>query len=143
MCLRMPNTTEEFGMLTKDLQAHWQVVSPLFVIRNESDYDQAIEHLNELIDEVGVDEQHPLYDLLDTLGTVIHAYEEKHHPMPDCDGVDMLQFLMEEHELALADIPEIGTPETISDILERKRELTVRNIRDLANRFQVSPAVFV
>ena len=130
-------------MLTKDLQAHWQVVSPLFVIRNESDYDQAIEHLNELIDEVGVDEQHPLYDLLDTLGTVIHAYEEKHHPMPDCDGVDMLQFLMEEHELALADIPEIGTPKTISDILERKRELTVRNIRDLANRFQVSPAVFV
>ena len=50
---------------------------------------------------------------------------------------------MEEHELALADIPEIGTPKTISDILERKRELTVRNIRDLANRFQVSPAVFV
>ena len=130
-------------MLTEDLRAHWQVVSPLFVIRNESDYEQAIEHLNELIDEVGVDEQHPLYDLLDTLGTVIHAYEEKHHLMPDCDGVDMLQFLMEEHELALADISEIGTPKTISDILERKRELTVRNIRDLANRFQVSPAVFV
>ena len=106
-------------------------------------YEKSIDRLNELIDEVGVDEQHPLYDLLDTLGTVIHAYEEKHHLMPDCDGVDMLQFLMEEHELALADIPEIGTPKTISDILERKRELTVRNIRDLANRFQVSPAVFV
>ena len=106
-------------------------------------YEKSIDRLNELIDEVGVDEQHPLYDLLDTLGTVIHAYEEKHHLMPDCDSVDMLQFLMEEHELALADIPEIGTPKTISDILERKRELTVRNIRDLANRFQVSPAVFV
>ena len=42
-------------------------------------YEKSIDRLNELIDEVGVDEQHPLYDLLDTLGTVIHAYEEKHH----------------------------------------------------------------
>ena len=42
-------------------------------------YEKSIDRLNELIDEVGVDEQHPLYDLLDTLGTVIHAYEEKYH----------------------------------------------------------------
>ena len=131
------------SMITEDIQAHWQVISPLFVIRNESDYDEAIEHLNELIDEVGVNEEHPLYDLLDTLGTVIHAYEEEHHTIPDCDAVEMLQFLMEEHELGVADIPEIGGPDSVSNVLERKRELTVQNIRDLANRFQVSPAVFV
>ena len=39
--------------------------------------------LNALIDEVGTNEQHPLYELLDTLGTVIHAYEEKHYPIPE------------------------------------------------------------
>ena len=130
-------------MITEDIQAHWQVISPLFVIRNESDYDEAIEHLNELIDEVGVNEEHPLYDLLDTLGTVIHAYEEEHHTIPDCDAVEMLQFLMEEYELGVADLPELGEPDSVSNVLERKRELTVQNIRDLANRFQVSPAVFV
>ena len=32
--------------------------------------------------------EHERYELLDTLGTVIHAYEEKHHPMPECDGVE-------------------------------------------------------
>lgn len=42
----------------------------------------AIEHLNFLIDEVGADEGHPLYSLLDTLGTVIHAWEEQRHPYP-------------------------------------------------------------
>lgn len=130
-------------MITEDIQAHWQIIGPLFVIRNESDYDEAIEHLNELLDEVGDDEQHPLYDLLDTLGTVIYAYEENHHPMPECDGVEALQFLMEEHGLDLTDFPEIGAPDAVSDILECKRELTVKNIQDLAKRFQVSPAVFV
>ena len=130
-------------MITEDIQAHWQVIGPLFVIRNESDYDEAIEHLNELLDEVGDDERHPLYDLLDTLGTVIHAYEENHHPIPECDGIEVLQFLMEEHEIGPADLPEIGKPDTVSAVLERRQELTIGDIRALAERFHVSPAVFV
>ena len=48
------------SMITEDIQVHWQAVSPLLTIRDESDYDEAIEHLNQLVDEVGVDEQHPL-----------------------------------------------------------------------------------
>ena len=35
-----------------------------------------------LLDEVGTDEQHPLYTLLDILGTLIYAYDEGHHPLP-------------------------------------------------------------
>ena len=131
------------NLLTEDIQTHWQAVSPLFVIRNENDYDKAIELLNALIDEVGVDEQHPLYDMLDTLGAVVHAYEEEHYPIPDADAVGILQFLMEEHNLDLHNLSEIGTPDTVSDILERKRELTIKNVQDLAKRFHVSPAVFV
>lgn len=131
------------SMITEDIRAHWQVISPLFAIRDEDDYDEAIEHLNELLDEVGDDEQHPLYDLLDTLGTVIHAYEEKHHPIPECDGIEALQFLMEEHGLGPADLPEIGNPDTVSAVLEGRLELTVRDIRALAERFHVSPGVFV
>ena len=131
------------SMVTEDIQAHWVAVQPILSIRSEEEYDIAIERMNELIDEVGVDETHPLYDLLDTLGTVIHAYEEKHYPIPDCDGVEMLQFLMEEHGLCPADLPEIGNPNTVSDILERRRELTVKNIHALAKRFHVSSATFV
>ena len=131
------------SMITEDIQVHWQAVSPLLTIRDESDYDEAIEHLNQLVDEVGVDEQHPLYDLLDTLGTIIHAYEEGHHAISECDAVEMLQYFMEEHELGIADLPEIGNPEFVSNILERKQELTVRDVHALADRFQVSPAVFV
>jgi len=75
------------SVIAEDIQTHWNVVRPLFSIRDENEYDQAIERLNALIDEVGTDEQHALYELLDTLGAVIHAYEKKRHPMPECSFV--------------------------------------------------------
>lgn len=134
---------DRMSMITEDIQAHWAALSPLFVIRNESDYDEAIERLNELLDEIGDDEQHPLYDLLDTLGTVIFAYEEKHYPVPECDGVEALHFFIEEHNLGKHEFPELGTSDTVSRILDGKQELTVRQIRFLAKRFQVTPSTFV
>ena len=76
-------------------------------IQNEQDYDLAIERLNTLLDEVGTDERHPLYSLLDTLGTVLHAWEEQHHAMPEFGGADLLRFLMEEHNLS--QLPEVGS----------------------------------
>ena len=112
-------------------------------IRDEREYDLAVERLNSLLHEVGDDEHHPLYSLLDTLGTLIHAYEARHHPMPECDGGDVLRFLMEEHGLTQSDLPEIGSRTLVSELLRGKRELTVRQIRALATRFHVSPSVFL
>jgi HTH-type transcriptional regulator / antitoxin HigA len=126
-----------------ELQQHWVAISPLLSLRNEQEYDRAVERLNRLLDEVGTDEQHPLYTLLDTLGTLIHAYEEEHHPIPECSGVDVLRFLMDEHGLTQSDLPEIGSQGVVSDVLRGKRELNIRQIRALAKRFQVSPAVFI
>ena len=131
------------SVITDDIQAHWHVVRPLFSIRNEKEYDLAIERLNALLDEIGNNEEHPLYELLDTLGAVIHTYEEKYYPMPECSGVEMLQFLMEAHHFKPSDLPEIGTPDTVLEILNGKRELTVKHLQALAAKFHVSPTVFV
>ena len=127
----------------KEIRTHWSVVQPLFSIRNEDEYDKAVATLNGLIDEVGTDEKHPLYELLGTLGTVIHAYEDKHHPIPECSGVEILKFLMEEHQLKPSDLPELGTPSAVLAILEGESDLTVKHVQALAVRFQVAPAVFV
>lgn len=86
---------------------------------------------------------HPMYEFLDTLGTLIHAYEEKHVPIPQATGAGVLQYLMEEHELRQSDLPEVGSQGVVSEILNGKRELNVRQIRLLAQRFHVSPAVFI
>ena len=69
------------SVITDEVQAHWRTVRPLLSIRNEKEYDLAIERLNVLIDEVGDNEAHPLYELLDKLGEAVYAYEEKHYPM--------------------------------------------------------------
>ena len=69
------------NMIPKDIQEHWRAVQPLFSIQDEDDYNLAIERLNALIDEIGTNEEHPLYELLDTLGAVIYVYEEKHYPI--------------------------------------------------------------
>ena len=130
-------------VLTKELQIHWTTISPLLSIGNESDYDGAVETLNDLLDEVGSDENHPLYGLLDTLGTLVHAYEEDHQPMPTASGADMLQFFMQEHDLAQGDLPEVGPPGVLSEILNGKRDLNVRQIHVLSQRFRVSPAIFI
>ncbi len=129
--------------IPQELQQHWTAISPLLSIRNEHEYDMALERLNRLLDEIGTDEGHPLYTLLDTLGTLLHTYEEQHYPMPECSGLDVLRFLMEEHGLTQSDLPEIGSQGVVSDILRGKRELNVRQIRALAKRFHVSPAVFI
>jgi HTH-type transcriptional regulator/antitoxin HigA len=129
--------------ITQDIHNHWPAISPLLAVRNEQEYDLAVERLNGLLDEIGTNEQHPLYALLDILGTVLHAYEEKHHPMPECSGATMLSFLMDEHGLTQSDLPEVGSQGVVSEVLHGKRELNVRQIRALSKRFNVSPAVFI
>jgi HTH-type transcriptional regulator/antitoxin HigA len=138
--------TEEIGRMTlvnEELQEHWTNIAPLLLIRNEREYNAAVKRLNELLDEIGDNEKHPLYSLLDTLGTLIHAYEEEHYPIPDATGAEVLQFLMDEHALTQSDLPEVGSQGVISEILNGKRELNVRQIRVLAEKFKVSSAVFV
>jgi HTH-type transcriptional regulator/antitoxin HigA len=81
--------------------------------------------------------------LLDTLGTLVHVYEEEHYPVPNAAGAEVLRFLMEEHGLSQSDLPEVGSQGVVSEIVNGKRELNVRQIRLLAEKFKVSSAVFV
>lgn len=142
----MQNMTEEIGKMTlatKELEVHWANIAPLLSIRNEREYNAAVKRLNELLDEIGDNEKHPLYGLLDTLGMLIEIYEEEHYPIPDSTGAEVLRFLMEEHGLTQSDLPEVGSQGVVSEILNGKRELNVRQIRFLAEKFKVSSAVFL
>jgi HTH-type transcriptional regulator/antitoxin HigA len=129
--------------LFADLEAHWTPIAPLFSLRDEEEYDAAVGRLNALLDEVGTNQQHPLYSLLDTLGTVIHTYEAEHHAIPDATRPEVLQFLMEEHGLAPANLPELGLAESVERYLAGKDDLNVQQVRALAQRFHASPAAFI
>lgn len=130
-------------LLTNELQTHWANIAPLLSIRNEREYNAAVKRLNALLDEIGDNEKHPLYGLMDTLGSLITLYEEEYYPIPEATGAEVLRFLMDEHGLAQSDLPEIGSQGVVSEIMNGKRDLNIRQIRGLAKRFKVSPAVFV
>lgn len=115
---------------------------PLRPIRNETDYGRAVAAMNSLLDAGVADEDHPLADLLATLGELISDYEEKWR-VPNAPSTEVLRFLMTQHSLGQSDLPEVGSQGVVSEILSGKRALNVRQIKELAKRFAVSPSVFV
>lgn len=126
-----------------DIQTHWVPLAPIFSLSSETEYDAAVARLNALVDEVGTNEQHPLYGLVDTLGAVVQNYEQQHHTIPNVPAHEVLQFLMEEHGLGADELSELGSAGDAERILKGAMELNIEQIRALASRFHVSPAVFL
>jgi len=77
------------------------------------------------------------------MGELIAAYDQVHHPLPQAPGHEVLRLLMIEHGLNQADLPEVGAQSVVSEILSGKRQLNIRQIRALAQRFGVSGEVFL
>ena len=61
----------------------------------------------------------------------------------EATGPEVLRSLMEEHSLTQSELPEIGSQGVVSEILSGERDLNIRQVRLLAKRFGVSPAVFI
>lgn len=82
-------------------------------------------------------------DYLNLLGTLVFEYEQKSEPIFDIYGVELLKELIAERNLRQKDLVSIFKTESIvSDILNQKRQLTVRHIQQLSEFFGLSPAVF-
>lgn len=127
-----------------DIITHWQPLAPvLSVPRNEDEYDRLVAFLDSLIDEVGNNETHVLVSLMDTVGTLISIYDEKHYPFSEGNPVDVLKHFMNEYGLTENNLPELGTPEIVLDILSGKIPINTRQIRELSRRFKVNPATFL
>jgi HTH-type transcriptional regulator/antitoxin HigA len=79
----------------------------------------------------------------EVLITLIEAYEEEHHAVPEASPVEVLRALIEANDLRQKDLaPILGTESIVSEILRGKRELNKGQIEKLSKRFRVSPAVF-
>lgn len=112
-------------------------------IRDEKHYQQMSNLLEGLLQEAGSDPNHPALELVEIVGDLIEDYEGLHSSLPKATGLDALSFLMTQHGLRQADLPEIGSQGVVSEILGGRRELNLRQVRALAERFGVSPATFI
>ena len=114
-------------------------------IRNERDHARMQSLMETLLAEVGDNEDHPLADLLDVVGVLVSQYEDENTPgLQPAEPVDVLRFLMEQHDLKQSDLrKEIGTQGVVSEILSGSRTINARQAKALAKRFGVSPVVFL
>ena len=110
-------------------------------IKNEADYRNALKRLEIIFDApIGT----PEGDEADLLGLMIDDYEKKHYPILAPDPIEAIKIRMEEMHLKQIDlIYEIGGKSRVSEILNRKRKLTLEMIRKLNRRLNLSPELLI
>ena len=110
-------------------------------IKTETDYRTALKRLEEIFD---AKPGSPEGDELEILGLMVDDYENQHYPIEAPDPIEAIKIRMEELHLKQVDlIPEIGGESRVSEILNRKRRLTVDMVRKLAKRLNLSANLLI
>lgn len=110
-------------------------------IKTETDYREALKQLEKIFDApIGTAEN----DEADILSLMIDEYEKKHYPIEAPDPIEAIKIRMEEMQLKQVDLVDaIGSKSRVSEILNRKRKLTVEMIRNLSKRLSLSPELLI
>lgn len=111
------------------------------LIKTEEDYQIALNRLDAIFDApIGTAES----DEADVLALLVDEYEKLNYPIDAPDPIEAIKIRMEEMQLKQADlITEIGGKSRVSEILNKKRKLTVEMIRNLAVRLNLSAGLLV
>lgn len=98
-------------------------------IRTEADYEAALAEIETLMDaEPGTPEE----ERLDVLATLVQVYEAEHHPIPKPHPIAALEYYLESRGLTRKALePYIGPPHRVTEIMNRRRRLTLAMIRRL------------
>ena len=110
-------------------------------IRTRRDYEAAMKEIERLW---GARSGTPDGDHLDVLATLIDAYEAEHYPMDPPDPIEAIKFRMEQQGLTRKDLVKIlGTRTRVSEILNRRRNLSIGMIRQLHEKLGISAEVLI
>ena len=110
-------------------------------IRTEAHYRAALKDIERLWE---AEPGSPEGDHVEVLSILVEAYEAEHHPIPAPDPIAAIEFMMEQKGLSRRDLePAIGSRGRVSEILNRKRPLTLPMVRALAALLEIPPEVLV
>lgn len=112
-------------------------------VHTEEDYARANAVIDALLNEIGDNEDHPLADVLDYLADQVKAYEDKRFSIPKAEPREVLQFLMEQHDLHQEDLNDCAPQSRISEILAGKRTISKATAKRFANRFNAPVELFL
>jgi HTH-type transcriptional regulator/antitoxin HigA len=111
------------------------------LIKTEIDYQEALTRMDEIFDAPqGTSES----DEADILALLIDDYENHNYPIEAPDPIEAIKIRMEEMDLKQKDLaPELGGKNRVSEILNKKRKLTVEMIRKLADKLKLSASILI
>lgn len=110
-------------------------------IKTEADYEAAVAEIEGLMN---AEPDTPEGDRLDVLTTLVEAWEEKHHGIEEPDPIEAILHRMEALGLDRKDLePMIGTRARVSEVLSRKRPLTINMIRRLNQEMRIPAEVLI
>lgn len=111
------------------------------LIKTESDYNQALERLETIFD---AKKETPEGDELELLGMLIEQYENEHFPISLPDPIEAIKFRMEQMGYNQNDLARIiGFKSRASEILNRKRKLSLEMIRQIHDKLNIPTDVLI
>ena len=104
-------------------------------IKSEEDYTDTLSYIESLMN---AKPNTPQMDELEVLTTLVEAYEEQHYKIETPDPIEAIKFRMEQEGLKQKDLVSIvGSKSRVSEILNKKRKLTIEMIRNLHNQLHI------
>ncbi|MEN8226871.1 MAG: helix-turn-helix domain-containing protein [Bacteroidota bacterium] len=105
-------------------------------IKSEEDYQSALLRMEEIFH---AEEGSPEGDEAEILVLLIEKFENEHYPIEDPDPIEAIKFMMEQNGLKKKDLAEIiGYKSRVSEILSRKRKLSLEMMRNLHDKLNIS-----
>ncbi|MDT0685288.1 helix-turn-helix domain-containing protein [Autumnicola psychrophila] len=110
-------------------------------IKSEKDYEHSLIRMEEIFDAPPNSEEG---DEAEILSLLIENYENQYHPIEAPDPIEAIKIRMEEMNLKQKDLIGIlGGKSRVSEILNKRKRLTVDMIRELENKLNISASVLV
>ncbi len=110
-------------------------------IRTQTDYQAALREIELLF---AAAENTPEYDRLDILSTLVEAYEETHFPIELPDPIEAIQYYMDTRGWSRRDLETcLGSRARVSEVLSRKRTLTLEMIRKLNQELRIPAEILI
>ena len=127
-----------------------QAAAPYLHITDDKHYEEALELVENLLEEAQDSPNDPLNAVIEMLSHAIEAYENEDEELTAFEkramnhptDLAILRLLMDQHGLGTADLPEIGSKSMVSRVLSGTRSLSKKHIRALAERFDINPGLF-
>lgn len=139
------------GFVTKNAFRDFSnIASPFLNLKDETHYLASLELIEDLMQESEDTLDDPLNPIIELLSKAIENYENKDVDLMAFEkeaellasDISALRLLMDQHDLGVDDLPEIGSKSMVSRVLNGKRDLNKNHIKALSERFCVSPNIF-